>query len=204
MADSTNQSQGSQPQGNQPQGNQPQAIQPTQRGETARRNRESPLVEYGSPFSMMRRLMNEMDSLFEDFWNGPSLLQRLPRYDFGSRGFWTPQVDVTERDGNLVVHADLPGLQSEDVKVSVDENVLTISGERTDENEDNQGGIHRKERRYGSFHRSIRLPEDVDPESIQASFQNGVLEVTMPMPKESGSKGREIPITSKENAGEVH
>jgi len=98
--------------------------------------------------------MNEMDSLFEDFWNGPSLLQRLPRYDFGSRGFWTPQVDVTERDGNLVVHADLPGLQSEDVKVTVDEGVLTIS---------ESGRTRTKTTRAGSTARNAATAPSIAP-----------------------------------------
>ena len=118
---------------------------------------------------------------------------------------WLPQIDVTTRDGQLLVHADLPGLKQEDVKVSVQDGLLSIAGERSDKHEDNRDGVYRRERSYGSFNRQIALPEGVDPEAIKASFENGVLEVTMPMPKEKAPQGRSIPIQSKPTSGpDVH
>jgi HSP20 family protein len=118
---------------------------------------------------------------------------------------WLPQVDVTTRDGQLLVHADLPGLKQDDVKVTVHEGLLTITGERHDTHEEKRGGVFRRERSYGSFRRQIALPEGVDPESIKAHFENGVLEIAMPMPKETAQQGRTIPIQPKAAGGpDVH
>jgi HSP20 family protein len=159
--------------------------------------------ELSSPFAFMQRFMSDMDSLFGDFgFARPGLSSRGST---GGANMWLPQVDVTTRDGQLLVHADLPGLRQEDVKVSVHDGLLSIAGERSDKHEDNRDGVYRRERSYGSFSRQIALPEGVDPESIKASFENGVLEVTMPMPKEKAPQGRSIPIQSKATSGpDVH
>lgn len=153
-----------------------------------------------SPLSLLGRLMGDMDRLFEDFALGRGIsspLAALTGIEPGiAQGPWMPQVDIFERGGNLVVHADLPGLKQADVNVNVDDGILTISGERTHERTQETGGIYRRERSFGSFQRSVALPEGVNPESIQASFDNGVLEVSMPIPKEEPTKGRSIPIRS--------
>jgi HSP20 family protein len=155
-----------------------------------------------SPFSFMRRFMSDMDSLFEDFGFGAT----MPSSVLGSAGgVWAPHVDITTRDNQLLIVADLPGLSQEDVNVTVQEGVLRISGERLDKHEEDRGGIYRRERRYGSFRRDVALPEGVDPESIRASFENGVLEVSMPLPKEAAPAGRTIPIGPKQTGGpDVH
>jgi HSP20 family protein len=159
--------------------------------------------DLASPFAFMQRFMSDMDSLFGDFGFGRSGLSS--RGSTGGANLWLPQIDVTTRDGQLLVHADLPGLKQEDVKVSVHDGLLSIAGERTDKHEDNREGVYRRERSYGSFSRQIALPEGVDPESIKASFENGVLEVTMPMPKEKAPQGRSIPIQAKPTSGpDVH
>jgi HSP20 family protein len=151
--------------------------------------------EWASPFTFMRRLMSDMDSLFAEFGFGsPGPGSQLRS---GEANVWMPQMDVTTRNGELLVHADLPGLKQEDVKVTVHEGVLSIEGERHDQHEQERGGVFRRERSYGRFRRQIALPEGVDPESIKASFENGVLEVTMPLPKESAERGRSIPIQPK-------
>ncbi|HEY4013869.1 MAG TPA: Hsp20/alpha crystallin family protein [Polyangiaceae bacterium] len=150
-----------------------------------------------SPFSFMRRFMGEMDHLFEDFGFGaPEFSGRPGRALERMRGEWSPQVDVLERDGQLLVHADLPGLRQDDVKVSVDRGILSISGERSHQHQHEKGGVYQCERSYGSFRRTIALPDGIEPESIKASFADGVLEVTMPMPK-SAPTGRNIPIGPK-------
>ena len=164
--------------------------------------------EQPSPFSFMRRFVSEMDSLFEDFGFGApfAISGSLGRGQSGGEAnLWSPQIDVTTRDGQLQVHADLPGMRQEDVHVSVHDGVLSISGERANQHEQNRGGVYRRERSYGSFRRDIALPEGVDAESIKASFENGVLEVTMPLPKESKPAGRTIPISPKQSGGpDVH
>jgi HSP20 family protein len=92
---------------------------------------------------------------------------------------WAPAVDVLQRDGDLVVRAELPGVRPEDVNITLQDNVLTISGERREEQEEQRGGYYVRERRRGSFSRSMTLPEGVDEDRIRARYENGVLEVTI-------------------------
>ncbi len=96
---------------------------------------------------------------------------------------WRPKVDVRESEKEFVIHAELPGLTKEHVNVELDKGVLTISGERKFEKKDEQEQFHRIERSYGKFQRSFAVPEGLDPNTIQATFNNGVLEVTMPKPE---------------------
>src|SRR3954470_18232869 len=106
-----------------------------------------PLARGTSPFSLMQRIMNDMDRWFGDF--GTSSI--LPRFDDSwGRQLWAPQIDVFERDKQLVVHADLPGLREQDGRVNVDEGVLTISGQRTDERTQSQDNVYHRERSFGS------------------------------------------------------
>jgi HSP20 family protein len=162
--------------------------------------------EFWTPFSFMRRFAEEMDRLFDDFAFGRSLT--VPTFGtFGRQGFdWAPQTEIFERDNQLVIRADLPGLIKDDVNVDIEDNRITIRGERRSEHkEEDKGGYYRSERSYGSFYRSIPLPEGVDADKATANFNNGVLEVTMPAPeKKTGSKRIEIteggPVqTSKKN-----
>ena len=123
------------------------------------------------------RELQTMNRLFNTFFDSPSnggpALRR-----------WIPAMDVTETDHQYVLRADLPGLSEGDVNVEVDDNVLTISGERKSEHEQRSKGFYRVERASGSFSRSLKLPEGVDADSIQASFENGVLEVLVPKPEQ--------------------
>lgn len=107
---------------------------------------------------------------------------------------WSPQVEAFRRDGKLVVRADLPGLKKEDVKVEVDGGLLTISGERRDERKEERDNFYRSERTYGQFYRAIPLPDGIDDAQCDASFQDGVLEVTFPAPKAEDRKAKRIPV----------
>jgi HSP20 family protein len=111
---------------------------------------------------------------------------------------WIPAMDLVEQDGSYVLQADLPGLAESEVSVELEDNVLTISGERKSEHEDRKDGYHRIERASGSFSRSLTLPEGIDPETIQAHFENGVLEVTIPKPQER--KPRRVAINVAERS----
>jgi len=153
-----------------------------------------------SPFSFMRRFSEEMDRIFEDFFGG-GLLPSSPGRDLASRRAlaptaWVPDIEVLQRGDQLVIHADLPGLNKDDVKISVDDGSLIIQGERRQEWEEGRegSGAYRSERRYGVFYRAIDLPEGVDPSKINATFRNGVLEVTMPAPAAEQTRGRRIEI----------
>jgi HSP20 family protein len=143
-----------------------------------------------NPFAMMRRFSEDMDRMFSSAWDDR---------EFGGRELasWAPAVDVREHDSNLVVSAELPGLNKEDVKVEITGDSLVIQGERKREHEEERGGVHRSERSYGSFYRSIPLPEGANLEQAKAQFNNGVLEVKVPIPK-SLQKTRQIPIEAGE------
>jgi len=143
-------------------------------------------------------MTEDMDRLFEDFALGRGLrsfgnIERDLWSGATSQGAWTPQVETFRRGDKLVVRADLPGLKKEDVNVEVDDGMLTISGERSEEHEDNRDDYYRSERSYGQFFRSIPLPEGVTGEQCDATFKDGVLEVTMPKPAET-SKRRRIDV----------
>jgi len=130
----------------------------------------------------MRRFAEQMDRAFNGGWGS----------DFGreSAGMWMPAVDVSERDGKLIVHADLPGLKKEDVKVEVTDDTLIIQGERREEHQENDGGYHRSERTYGKFYRSIPLPQGAETDKAKAEFNNGVLELSVPFLPVTGEVGR--------------
>jgi HSP20 family protein len=102
----------------------------------------------------------------------------------GPAGRWVPAIDLVETDEHLVLKADLPGLDSDDVEIEINDGVLTVSGERKTEHEERKEGYHRVERSYGGFSRSLSLPKGIDAEQVEASFDRGVLEVRIPKPAE--------------------
>jgi HSP20 family protein len=109
----------------------------------------------------------------------------------GHERAWTPAIDVVRDDGHLVVRADLPGITPEEVKIEVEGDILTVSGEHTESTEEKDKNYVRRERRYGSFRRSMALPAGVDPTKIEAKTRDGVVEVTIPLPE----KAKTEPIT---------
>lgn len=143
--------------------------------------------ETANPFQMMRRFTQDMERFFEDFrgFSFPNFFTNefAPfRMEF-DKVEWVPQIEVLQNNGHFTVRADLPGLTKDDVKVEVTSDFLTISGERKEEKEEKQEGFYRSERTYGSFYRRIPLPEGAKTENAAATFQNGVLEITIPAPK---------------------
>ena len=103
----------------------------------------------------------------------------------GRERAWTPAIDVVREDGHLVVRADLPGIKPEEVKIEVEDDILTVSGEHEERKEEKDKHYVRRERRYGSFRRSMALPTGVDAKQIKAETHDGVVEVTIPLPKEA-------------------
>jgi len=131
-----------------------------------------------TPFSFVRRMMDDMDRMFGGGIGGAWLEDA-----FAPMQVWSPQVEVFERGGNLVVRADLPGLDPKDVRIDVDDDGLIIRGERRTEHEEKREGYLHIERSYGSFQRRIPIPRGVDRNAADAVFDKGVLEITMKMPK---------------------
>ena len=152
-----------------------------------------------TPFQFMKRFGEEMDRLFEDFGFGRGWLTPAIERGIGE-GLWAPQVEMFERDGQLVVRADLPGLTKDDVNVEVNDDGITIEGERRSEQEENREGFYRSERSYGKFYRRLPLPEGVDAENANATFNNGVLEITMEAPKHTQTKARKLDIREESHA----
>jgi HSP20 family protein len=121
-------------------------------------------------------LQSEVNRLFDTFFGGGPANGRAQR--------WVPSMDLVETDNHLVLKADLPGLDRDDVNIEVKDGVLTVSGERRAEHEERQDGYYRMERAFGGFSRSMSLPENVDADRISASFDKGVLEIRIPKPEE--------------------
>ncbi len=142
------------------------------------------------PVRELHTMQNEMNRLFNTLFDSPSTGNGGRN---AVRRRWIPAMDVVQTEDHFVLRADLPGLSESDVNIEVDDNVLTVSGERKSEHEQKGEGYYRVERAFGSFSRSLTLPEGVDADGIQADFTNGVLEVRIPKPEQH--KPRKVQIS---------
>jgi len=140
------------------------------------------------PFREVGTLRKEMDNLLNKFFGRSWLAEELGEA-------WAPTMDVSETAGSVVVKAELPGLEATDIDVSISGDVLTIKGEKKKEEEEKAEHYHYSERYYGSFQRSFRLPTTIQPDKIEASFEKGVLRITLPKTEEA--KKKEIKIEVK-------
>ena len=138
----------------------------------------------GTPFSWMKRFTEEMDRAFSG-WTAP------PEFEL-----WAPPLEVTHKEGNFVVTAELPGIAKEDVKVEVVEEALVIEGEKKKVKEEKEEGYYRSERIFGKFYRSIPLPKGAMADQIKAELTNGILKVMIPVPEIKPTL-RQVPITAK-------
>jgi HSP20 family protein len=138
------------------------------------------------PFRDMVTLRDKMNKLFEDSYSGRAEESGL------LQGTWAPSVDIFESENELVLTAEVPGIDEKDIEIKLEDNTLTLKGERKLEKETKEENYHRIERSYGSFFRSFSLPNYVDHDKIQAEYQNGVLKITMP--KRQESKSRKVKI----------
>lgn len=134
-------------------------------------------------------LHDEMDRVFSDFFRGDLV-------DNGSffSGSWAPAIDVSETDDSYIIRAELPGMKKEDVKITVNNTLVTIRGEKRNEAEDKSRTYHRIERSYGSFERSFNLPGAVKSSSVEARFEDGLLTVALPKTEEAKEKVHDIKI----------
>jgi len=141
-----------------------------------------------NPLKELEDVSNRLNSLFG----------RLPvRADTAQEKVtdWVPIVDVSENDAAYLIKGEIPGVKKDDVKVTIEDGMLTMRGERKQEKEDKGEKYHRIERSYGSFVRSFRLPEDADETGIKAEFKDGLISVTLPKTEKAKSKPKEIEVT---------
>ena len=141
-----------------------------------------------TPFTLMRRFGDELERVF-----GKG----------GEAAAWRPAIDVRMEKGKMLVHADLPGLKKENVKVTITGGLLAIEGERKTETEEKKGGYIHTERNYGRFYRAVALPEGADAEKVTAEFADGVLAIMVPVPEKTGPVVKEIPVGEVKDKAEV-
>jgi HSP20 family protein len=139
------------------------------------------------PFRDFESMRNEMDRLWDSFFEGGTLKGEDGRE-------WLPSLDVAETKNEIVVKAEVPGLEPKDIDISLSDGLLTIKGEKKQEREEKEENYHLVERSYGSFTRSIRLPKEVQSDKINASYKNGVLKVVLPKSEEAKKKEVKIKV----------
>ena len=159
-----------------------------------RRLMGGPIVPFGdlfgiNPFAFMREFTKEMDRAFSSF----------PTEEFTFKD-WVPTIEMKETNGNLVVTADLPGINKQDINVEISDRTLTIQGERKMEKNEEKEGLYRSERRYGRFYRSILLPDTAKTDQIKAEMHDGVLELKVPLTE--SKRTRQIPVSATGGAKE--
>ena len=165
---------------------------PIQRDADVMDNTEYPLLS----------LQNEMNRLFEDFWQNPFSMRPFATFDrmwpsTMSGSTWSgfnPNVDISETDREIKLEAELPGLDEKDIEISISEDVLTIKGEKRHENKRKENNYYYAERSYGTFTRQFALPNAVDEDKIDATFKKGILTITMPKRPEVVEQRKRIAI----------
>lgn len=155
------------------------------------------------PFTLLRQMTSELDRVFEEpFW--PSFRwPSLRAFAVPETIAWSPEIDVFKKDNRLITKVDLPGMKKEDVKVEVTDDHLAISGERKREAEEKKENYYRCEREYGSFYRAIPLPEGLKIEDVKATFTDGVLEVSIPLPARPAAKVKTVEIEESTKAAKT-
>ncbi|MBP1595154.1 MAG: hypothetical protein H6Q05_531 [Acidobacteria bacterium] len=149
------------------------------------------LIPYIRRTETPSRIWPETTSLFDEFFNDFPFSSSVTRS--GDR--WLPAVDILEKDGNLVLRAEVPGMNEKDIDLKLEGDVLTLKGEKKLDLEEDRNRYHRMESFYGSFTRSFTLPDSVDRDHINAEYKNGILTVTIPQKPEV--RPREIPVSAK-------
>lgn len=140
-------------------------------------------------------LQHQINNLFDDFFSG---FEVAPRgLTAGGFGAFIPSVDVKESETDIVIQAELPGVDEKDISVTVTRNSVTIKGEKKEEKEDKEKNCYYLERSYGSFHRVIPLGEEADSDNAKASFKNGVLNITIPKSQKAKAEGIKVPIQTE-------
>ncbi len=167
----------------------------------SQQNLPSTRSEEGGVRAPFDELHDRIDRIFSDFSRGfgmPDLWGNGGRMGggqmWGGGGRLMPTMEMHEADGKVMIAAELPGVDEKDIDISVQDDMLTISGEKRAEVEHKEGAGHRTERTYGKFSRSVSLPFDIDPDQVEARFDKGVLKLTIPKPPEAQQQVKKIQI----------
>ncbi len=145
-------------------------------------------LKHLAPFGDFERIRKQMDRMWD------SLFEWRPRLRTEDEGGWLPALDLTENPNELIVKAEIPGLDPKEVDISLSDRMLTIKGEKKQEREEKEEDYHLIERSFGSFVRSIELPAEVKSEKISASYKNGILKVVLPKSEEAKKKEVKIKV----------
>jgi len=141
-----------------------------------------------APFRGFERMRRDIDRLWDSFFEG-GLRRRAEE-----EGEWLPALDLAETDNEIVVKAEVPGMDPKDIDISLSDGMLTIKGEKKQEREEKESDYHLVERSYGAFSRSVQLPKEVQREKISAAYKNGVLNITLPKSEEAKKKEIKIKV----------
>jgi HSP20 family protein len=151
-----------------------------------KRNPSNEMTRWGFGFPMssgLQSLQRDMNRMFDEFFRGDVLADE----SFFAKD-WSPAVDVVENNDNFILRAEIPGMNKDDVKITLENNLLTIRGEKKNEAEKKEGNYHRVERSYGSFERSFTIPGTIKTDNIDAQYKDGVLTLTLPKAEEAKPK----------------
>ena len=143
-----------------------------------------------NPFRELEDVSNRLNSIFGRFPARVGSEQEML-----AMSDWTPSVDISETDTAYLVKGEIPGVKKEDIKVTIEDGVITMRGERKQEKEEKNEKFHRIERSYGNFMRSFRIPDDADESAVKAEFKDGMISVTLPKSEKAKSKSKEIEVS---------
>jgi HSP20 family protein len=150
-----------------------------------------------NPFALLQRIFSDdIARIFEEP-GARTVKRKAQSRGVGDVMMWSPKVDVVQRGNELVVRADLPGVNPDDVAVEITDDAIVLSGQRMQEQVEEEGGVYRLERSCGAFFREIPLPQGAIVDQAKATFKNGVLEITVPAPSEQVSRGRRVEISKE-------
>jgi HSP20 family protein len=163
-------------------------------------------LSVASPFEFLDRMTEEMDRAFDRMFQDFGLSRRSsplrsPLSGQSTSGVWAPRIEAFQKGDRFVVRAELPGLKKDDVQVDITDDALTIRGERREEHQEEREGYYHTEREYGQFARTIPLPQGAIAESAQASFRNGVLEISLQAAPSEANRGRRVEIKEEAEQG---
>ena len=139
-----------------------------------------------SPFRNLVSIQDEMNRMFNSYFG------RLPEEE--DQGMWYPAVDISESTDEITVKAEVPGMKKEDIKISIQDNILTLKGEKIKENEEKEKNYHRIERNYGVFERSFSLPVSIQMDKVKAKYQDGILMISLPKSEEAKPKEIDVAV----------